>query len=101
MNSPVITDGMVANLAEIIDETMTVTSRGGYFEVDNAMEIARAALSAVAPMILEEAAKVAESRYEKWRTPHKDDAKPGEVCCDVTACADIAAAIRALKDPHP
>jgi hypothetical protein len=28
--------------------------------------------------------------------PHPDDARPGEVCCDASACADIAAAIRAL-----
>ncbi|MFN7609223.1 MAG: hypothetical protein ACK5PJ_07865 [Ralstonia sp.] len=73
----------------------------GWEERDDAEDQARAALSAVAPMILEAAAKVAESRYEKWRMPHKDDAKPGEVCCDVTACADIAAAIRALKEPRP
>lgn len=62
---------------------------------------ARAALTAVLPMIrdevLEEAAKVAERRHKEWRMPHKDDAKPGEVCCDVTACQDIAAAIRAMK----
>lgn len=46
---------------------------------------------------LEEAAKVAEVRHEQWRMPHPDDAMPEEVCCDVSACRDIAAAIRALS----
>jgi hypothetical protein len=40
---------------------------------------------------LEEAAKAAESRHAKWGD--------GEVSCDVTACEDIAKAIRLLKDP--
>jgi hypothetical protein len=59
-----------------------------------------AALAAVAPLIrraaLEEAAGVAENRHLGWVFPHPDDARPGEVCDDATACADIAAAIRAL-----
>jgi hypothetical protein len=42
---------------------------------------------------------VARNRYEQWRMPHPDDAEPGEVCCDVTACADIADAIAARKAP--
>ena len=49
---------------------------------------------------LEEAARVAEDRHEHWRMPHPDDAKPGEVCCDVSACRDIATAIRSLKGPN-
>ena len=59
-----------------------------------------AAILAVAPAIrraaLEEAAGVAEDRHLGWVFPHPDDARPGEVCDDATACADIAAAIRAL-----
>ena len=46
---------------------------------------------------LEEAAKVAETRHVHWHMPHPDDAFPGEVKCDVTACADIAKAIRSLS----
>ena len=45
---------------------------------------------------LEEAAALAETRHEHWRLPHKDDAKPGEVCDDISACKDIATAIRDL-----
>ncbi|WP_299941118.1 hypothetical protein [uncultured Nitratireductor sp.] len=45
---------------------------------------------------LKAAAKMAQSRHEQWRMPHPDDALEGEVCCDVSACNDIAAAIRAL-----
>lgn len=46
---------------------------------------------------IEDAARVAECRHEEWRMPHPDDALPGEVCDDVSACRDIAAAIRNLK----
>ena len=46
---------------------------------------------------IEDAAKLAETRHERWRMPHPDDAQPGEVCCDVSACRDIATAIRALS----
>lgn len=60
----------------------------------NAGALARAAMV----MALEDAAKVAERRHEEWRLPHPDDAQDGEVCCDVTACEDIAAAIRALGE---
>lgn len=42
----------------------------------------------------ERCAKVAEHRHELWKMPHRDDAEPGEVCDDITACADIAQAIR-------
>lgn len=47
---------------------------------------------------LEEAALVAEERYNLWHMPHPDDARPFEVCDDASACRDIAAAIRALAD---
>ena len=65
----------------------------------------KAGIAAIAPAIYragqeemrERAAKVAKYRHENWRMPHPEDAKAGEVCCDVTACADIAAAIRSLK----
>ena len=43
----------------------------------------------------EACAKVAETRHEFWDMKHPDDALPFEVCDDVSACADIAAAIRA------
>lgn len=60
----------------------------------------REIIAAVAPLIAkaerERCAKVAEDRHLGWIFPHPDDAKPGEVCDDATACADIAAAIRAL-----
>lgn len=46
---------------------------------------------------VEDAARVAECRHEEWRMPHPDDALPGEVCDDVSACRDIATAIRKLK----
>jgi hypothetical protein len=55
---------------------------------------AQAALSTAFPMIMEEAAKVAETRHVHWHMPHPDDAEPGEVCDDISACRDIAAAIR-------
>lgn len=47
--------------------------------------------------LIEQCAKIAETRHKRWKLPHPDDAKPGEVCDDVSACRDIAAAIRALK----
>jgi len=47
---------------------------------------------------LEAGAQLAQERHEQWRMPHPDDAKPGEVCDDVSACRDIANAIRAI-DP--
>jgi hypothetical protein len=51
---------------------------------------------------IRKAAEVARNRYTQWRMPHPDDAAPGEVCCDVTACEDTAAAILALLDkPAP
>ena len=43
---------------------------------------------------MEKAAKVAESRHNHWRLPHPDDARPNEVCDDISACQDIATAIR-------
>jgi hypothetical protein len=46
----------------------------------------------------EACAKAAETRHEFWHMPHPDDALPFEVCDDVSACADIAAAIRARGD---
>lgn len=59
-------------------------------------------IAAVAPLIAaaerEACAKVAERRWRDWPGIHPDDAKKGEVCDDVTACADIAAAIRARSD---
>jgi len=51
--------------------------------------------------VLEEAAKVAETRHTMWRMPHPDDAEPGEVCCDVSACEDIARTLLALQEPKP
>ena len=61
-----------------------------------------AAIAAVAPLIAaaerEKCAKVAERRWRDWPGIHPDDAKKAEVCDDVTACADIAAAIRARSD---
>ena len=42
---------------------------------------------------LEEAAELAEFRYEHW-----NHTKGHGVSCDVTACEEIARAIRALKD---
>jgi len=51
---------------------------------------------AVIPIILGRAAEMARDRHEQWRMPHPDDAKPGEVCDDISACRDIAAAIREI-----
>jgi hypothetical protein len=42
---------------------------------------------------IEEAADIAEHRHEYWST-----VKGHGVCCDVTACEEIARAILALKD---
>lgn len=55
---------------------------------------AKAALTAVLPLIGEACAKIAEVRHSHWRMPHPDDAAPFEVCDDVSACRDIAIAIR-------
>ena len=65
-------------------------------EKSTARDLVRSVLESVAPMILEEAAKVAEHRHKEWRFPHPDDAYPGEVCDDISACRDIARAIRAM-----
>ena len=45
-------------------------------------------------------ARLAETRHSHWRMPHPDDARPSEVCDDVTACQDIAAAIRARRETN-
>lgn len=47
----------------------------------------------------ERCAKIAETRHEIWRFPHPDDAQHGEVCDGISACADIAAAIRRGDKP--
>lgn len=57
-----------------------------------------AALQTARHDALEEAALVAEERYNLWHMPHPDDARPFEVCDDASACRDIAAAIRALGE---
>ncbi len=44
---------------------------------------------------LEQAAQVAERRWRDWKEMEPGDC---EVECDVTACADIAATLRAMKD---
>lgn len=41
----------------------------------------------------ERAAKVALERHKAWETCHPDDADFGQVCDDISACADISAAI--------
>lgn len=56
----------------------------------------KAAYEAGARDMQERAAGVAEDRHEQWRMPHPDDARPGEVCDDISACRDIATAIRAM-----
>ena len=70
---------------------------GKWAETSAMMALAHA-IAAVAPLIAaaarESCAKVAERRWRDWPGIHPDDAKKGEVCDDVTACADIAAAIR-------
>jgi len=43
---------------------------------------------------LEEAAQIASVRYKEWGKPTV------LVSCDVSACEDIASAIRALKEPE-
>lgn len=55
----------------------------------------RNALLAALPHIREACARTAEERHKHWRMPHPDDAAPFEVCDDVSACRDIATAIRA------
>jgi|GEM_PF-6153548 len=70
-------------------------------KTDQAIELSRnleARLASERAAGREEAAKVAETRHEYWHMPHPDDAKPFEVCDDVSACADIAAAIRAIGE---
>jgi hypothetical protein len=53
---------------------------------------AKAAWATARAIALEEAAELAEFRYEYWKHANGDG-----VSCDVTACEEIAAAIRALK----
>jgi hypothetical protein len=53
----------------------------------------KAAWAAGRRLGLEEAADLAEFRYEHW-----NHTKGHGVSCDVTACEEIAAAIRALKE---
>jgi len=87
-------------LAELSSDLAGRVDRGLAFtaEVEDIARHRIAAERATERRVLEEAARVAEHRHQHWRMPHPDDAKPGEVCCDVTACADIAAAIRAMKE---
>lgn len=86
----VVTDDMVQAALDAYSENEWRTSASAM----------RAALAAVAPLIAaaerERCARLAEDRHLGWVFPHPDDARPGEVCDDATACADIAAAIRAL-----
>ena len=51
---------------------------------------------AIRAAALREAAAEAKGRNKKWKMPHPDDAKLGEVCDDISACRDIAEAILAL-----
>ena len=71
--------------------------REGWDKADAEIEKLRAALQTARRDALEEAARVAEERYNLWHMPHPDDARPFEVCDDASACRDIAAAIRAMK----
>lgn len=57
---------------------------------------ARALEAEVYNRAIEEAAALAEDRHETWQMSHPDDAGHGEVCDDISACRDIAGAIRAL-----
>ncbi len=67
-----------------------------------AREVAPPPVSGEVEAMREACAKLAETRHEHWAMSHPDDAGHGEVCCDVTACRDIAAAIRALPlTPYP
>lgn len=72
--------------------------RKGWDKADAEVEKLRAALKQARRNALEEAALVAEERYNLWHMPHPDDARPFEVCDDASACRDIAAAIRALGE---
>lgn len=58
------------------------------------------AYTAGAEAMREAAAELATRRWRDWPGVHPDDAQPGQVCDDVSACADIAAAIRALPLPE-
>jgi hypothetical protein len=99
-----ITDEMVEVVESIINDQLTVTTFDGYYEVDNAGEIARAALEAVLPMIraevLEEAAKVTENAFTQ-ECCGLGVGSPMECCADPICVAlaphEIAAAIRAMK----
>ena len=63
------------------------------FEDSGYTEYVRADIAAAAyARGLEDAAKVAEARWKVWNDVNNDH----EVSCDVTACENIAAAIRAL-----
>jgi hypothetical protein len=93
-----ITDEMATLVEFIINDRLTVTTFDGYYEVDNAGEIARAALTAVLPMIraevLEEAAKVADYGVQRaYRDFH--DRKIAEGAKEMAA--ELAATFRALK----
>lgn len=59
----------------------------------------KSALKATRNAALEEAARVAERRYEAWQAGdgYADADGLHAVSCDVTACENIASAIRALK----
>jgi hypothetical protein len=59
--------------------------------MENQLEAGESAWEAGRKSGLYEAAALAESRHEQWTTD-------SGVSCDVTACEDIAEAIRALKD---
>lgn len=76
-----------ARLAELVSEGAGLRLQNR--EVSDEAKAAWATSRAVA---LEEAATLAEFRYEHWK-----HANGAGVSCDVTACEEIAAAIRALK----
>jgi len=60
---------------------------------------ARAALDSLIAEAVEACALIAEHRHKEWN--HPDTHGKPEVTCDVTACKNIAAAIRARKSPPP
>lgn len=65
------------------------------FDPATADLLAERIVGASFPILAEDLVAIAEHRHEQWRLPHRDDAELGEVCDDISACRDIASALRA------
>jgi hypothetical protein len=77
-----ITDDLATLVESIINDRLTVTTFDGYYEVDNAGEIARAALDAVLPMIRERVKQECGNVFDAMEAMRSSMVKIPSTVCD-------------------